>query len=100
MTTNTLSTPNKKYYSYGRGHRLETWYFYLFQDYYRNFKNEKEWWKDEEYQLFREDFEKFLGSHQNKIKTLKLRRKIIYDMMKDGLEPYEEFELFKSQLER
>ncbi len=100
MTTNTLSTPVKIFYSYGRGHKLENWYFYLCQEHYHYLKNKRGVPSKDEYVVFREDFEKFLESYEKKIKTLKLRKKILNDLLKNGFEPFKEFELFKSRLER
>ncbi len=100
MTTNNLQSPYKITLMYYRGHTLDNWYSYLFQEYYRYFKEETGFPSNEEYLVFRGQFEKFLQSYEKKIKTLKLRKNILSEIRNNGFEPFEEFELFKSQLER
>lgn len=100
MTNNTIPTPNKITLMYYRGHTLDNWYYYLFQEYYRYFKEGRGFPSDEEYLVFRGQFEKFLQSYEKKIKTLKLRKKILFDIRNNGFEPFEKFELFKSQLDK
>ena len=82
---------------YFRGHQLETWYYYLFQQYYRIHQHKTDFPPNSIYITFREEFEKFLSQYQSKIKTLKLRKKIISELIDSGEKPFDEFEKFKQK---